>query len=304
MIPLQWINWSHFLKVARKVSSTLVVCVCGVLLCATLFKFAHKNIGISVNIIICVCWICLALWIWVWALSFVSEPFFSSKHFRKMVLYFAACGSFNVKLKTELICILHWKWFLEKANVIHHQQRCDVMRREMENSVWVWTESYWYGHGTISSLFEITTTTTTTTAREGKNIHFRLYVNLVVVVPFFRWVELSIWFLVASCTSEYKSWIMESPTTEDIRFLMLSKKKYDRWDQTFVHLRFWSSPLSLTHIQKWKSRKKSQRNGRYYQSQTCIHTYTHTFNAYNTQAARQKSISNTGKANINYIWPG
>lgn len=135
-------------------------------------------------------------------------------------------------------------------------------------------QSHWYGHGTISSLFEITTTTTTTTAREGKNIHFRLYVNLVVVVPFFRWVELSIWFLVASCTSEYKSWIMESPTTEDIRFLMLSKKKYDRWDQTFVHLRFWSSPLSLTHTKMKVSQKEPEK----WQvlSITNMHSYIHT----------------------------
>lgn len=125
----------------------MCVCVHRVLLCATLFKFA-KNIGIPVNILFVYVEFALHYeYEFEPCLSFPNH-FFCSEHFQKMVLYFAAFGSFNVKLQTELICILHWKWFLEKANVIHHQQqRCDAMRRKMENSVWVWTESSvrsWY----------------------------------------------------------------------------------------------------------------------------------------------------------------
>lgn len=69
-----------------------------------------------------------------------------------------------------------------------------------------------------------------------------------------------------------------------------------------LHLRFWSSALSLSHrcthmyVKMAKVEwQKAQRNGRYYQSQihgrrTKLYLIT-----------RQKSISNTGKANINYI---
>lgn len=90
---------------------------------------------------------------------------------------------------------------------------------------------------------------------EEKSIHFRLYVNfvdvvivvVVVVVGVVFFGGVYVW-LVSCCrllhSGKHKSWIMEISNDwghSGFSLALRLPKKYDRWDQTFVHLRFWSS---------------------------------------------------------------
>lgn len=146
------------------------------------------------------------------------------------------------------------------------------------------------GHGTVSSLFEITTTSTTTIPKKN----FRLYVNLAVAV-FLAWV----FYLVScrvGCTSKYKSRIMELPNDWGHSVFRTLEKIW----QMRSNLCASTNSVFGIKIENEFHRQKERPEPEKWQvlSITNIHTYTCIM-----QYCQLESISSTGKANINYICP-
>lgn len=131
------------------------------------------------------------------------------------------------------------------------------------------------GHGTVSSLFEITTTSTTTIPKKN----FRLYVNLAVAV-----FLASVFYLVScrvGCTSKYKSWIMELPNDWGHSVFRALEKIWQ------MRSNLCASTISVfgMKIENEFYRQKERPEPEKWQvlSITNIHTYTcimHTSNAY------------------------
>lgn len=232
--------------------------------------------------------------------------FFCSEHFQKMVLYFAAFGSFNVKLQTELICILHWKWFLEKANVIYHQQQwCDAMRRKMVNSVWVWTESSvrsWYDLIIIwdYDADDDNDNDINDDNQRRKKCTFPIVRQFGRRCPFF---SVSRAFYLVSCRWLYIGiQIVNNGITNDWGHSVshASHKKIWQMGSNFCASTILDfSTLSHTH-KNWSLAKTSQRNGRFYQSQTCIHTHTRSTHTTRKQLDRNQLVTLAKQTSITF----